>query len=167
MSASAAAATATAAAAQAARLHAANEHLREHLQAALSDLDLAHAQLRVLHGLQRQLQGATPGAADLVAAAVEEERVLQGARDARVLHLLRAKVCACVCVLWEGGLHHRNERCHRTHPPCRRDPAAGRDDPGLRGAPRRVAGRGGAADGAAEGRAAARRRQPAQGAGAG
>lgn len=53
---------------------------------------MAHAQLAILHGLQQQLEDATPGAADLVAAALEQERALQAARDAQVLQLLRAKV---------------------------------------------------------------------------
>ncbi|PRW61371.1 leucine-rich repeat containing [Chlorella sorokiniana] len=77
--------------AQAARLEGANRALRERLADALEELDAAHAQLRILQGLQQQLEDATPGAADLAAAALEQERVLQVARDARVLQLLRAK----------------------------------------------------------------------------
>jgi hypothetical protein len=71
----------------------ANRQLRERLTDALQELDAAHAQLRILQGLQRQLEDATPGAAELAAAALEQERSLQAARDAQVLQLLRAKVC--------------------------------------------------------------------------
>lgn len=72
-------------------LQGANRALRERLADALEELDAAHAQLHILQGLQQQLEEATPGAADLAAAALEQERVLQAARDARVLQLLRAK----------------------------------------------------------------------------
>ena len=70
----------------------ANRHLRERLQDVLQELEAAHAQLRILNGLQQQLEDATPGAAELAAAALEQERALQAARDAQVLQLLRAKV---------------------------------------------------------------------------
>jgi len=69
--------------------------MRCQLADALAELDSAHAQLCILQGLQQQLEAATPGAADLVAVAVEQERALQGARDAQVLRLLRAKVRWC------------------------------------------------------------------------
>lgn len=72
-------------------LQGANRALRERLADALEELDAAHAQLHILQGLQQQLEEATPGAAELAAAALEQERVLQAARDARVLQLLRAK----------------------------------------------------------------------------
>lgn len=72
----------------------ANAQLRERLAEALDELGVAHSQLDILQGLQQQLEYATPGAADLVAAALEQERVLQAARDAQVLQLLRAKVGA-------------------------------------------------------------------------
>jgi hypothetical protein len=80
-------------------LQGANRHLRERLQDALQELEAAHAQLCILNGLQRRLEHATPGAAELAAAALEQERALQAARDAQVLQLLRAKVqcrfCCC------------------------------------------------------------------------
>lgn len=70
----------------------ANLHLHERLADALEELDAAHAQLRILQGLQQQLEEGVPGAAELAAAALEQERALQAARDARVLQLLKAKV---------------------------------------------------------------------------
>ena len=70
----------------------ANRHLRERLQDVLQELEAAHAQLGILNGLQQRLEDATPGAAELAAAALEQERALQAARDAQVLQLLRAKV---------------------------------------------------------------------------
>lgn len=70
----------------------ANQHLRERLADAQEELDAAHAQLRILQGLQQQLEDGTPGAAELAAAALEQEKALQAARDARVLALLKAKV---------------------------------------------------------------------------
>ena len=72
-------------------LQGANRQLRERLADALEELEAAHAQLRILGSLQQQLEDATPGAADLAAAALEQERALQAARDAKVLQLLRAK----------------------------------------------------------------------------
>lgn len=75
-----------------ARPQGANRHLRERLADALEELDASHAQLRILQGLQQQLEDGTPGATELVAAALEQERALQAARDAHVLQLLRAKV---------------------------------------------------------------------------
>lgn len=74
------------------RLQGANRHLRDRLQDALQELEAAHAQLRILNGLQQQLEEGTPGAAELAAAALEQERALQAGRDAQVLQLLRAKV---------------------------------------------------------------------------
>lgn len=49
-------------------LQGANSQLRERLAEALDELNAAHAQLCILQDLQRQLEDATPGAADLVAA---------------------------------------------------------------------------------------------------
>ena len=82
------------------RLQGANRHLRERLQDALQELEAAHAQLRILNGLQQRLEHATPGAAELAAAALEQERALQAARDAQVLQLLRAKVRCRGCCRW-------------------------------------------------------------------
>ncbi len=84
-------------------LQGANRALRERLADALEELDVAHGQLHILQGLQQQLEEATPGAADLAAAALEQERVLQAARDARVLQLLRAKASWDGAAGWKAG----------------------------------------------------------------
>ncbi|KAL4856690.1 Transcription initiation factor TFIID subunit 14b [Chlorella vulgaris] len=56
-----------------------------------AQLEEARAQAHTLQRLQQQLQEATPGAAEQVAAAVEQERAAQAARDAQLLALLRTK----------------------------------------------------------------------------
>lgn len=71
--------------------------MRERLTEALDELSVTHAQLRMLQGLQQQLEDATPGAAELVETALEQERALQAARDAQVLQLLRTKVGSLAC----------------------------------------------------------------------
>lgn len=70
----------------------ANQRLREGLHEARQQLEAVHAQLAALQGLQQRLEEGTPGAEELAAAAVEQERAAQAARDAHVLHLLRSKV---------------------------------------------------------------------------